>query len=940
MMYRTVCLALLTLLLAAQAAAQAPDAWPMFRADPSHTGRSQSTGPLQPMQRWQRALGTGTYASPAIARDGTVYIGSFDALHAIAPDGARRWTTPVNHFTISSPAIGADGTVYTASTGGVLHALHPQDGSTRWTFDTGAEVWSSPTIGPDGTVYIGASDGGFYALAPGDGQLRWRFDAAGEIAATPAIGPGGTLYVATLDGTLYVLAPGDGTLQNAFSVPTRVVSSPTLGPDGTLYVGGLDGTLYAIDPATDSQRWTARLGRAFISSPALGTDGTLYVGTTDGDLHAVDTATGSTRWTTDLGDAVYASPALDADGTLFVGTAPADPDFTGMPPHDQHRALDGNGHLLAVAAADGTVQWSFQTDTPLWASPSLAADGTLYFASTGGTNRNGQLFSLEAIDFTVDLPTDPTVGVDQTVRITTPDFTPSAGTLFFRRGGEREYAATPLVEQADQGVFTGQIPAAFVTPRGVEFYVHLEDGQQTQTYPSTNPAGRPAVLRVRVDGLTLPLPLPARAFRMVSLPLELETPAPAAVLPDDYGAYDPIVWRLFHWRHDRYQEFPALSAGFTPGTAFFLATRTGAPFDVERGRSVDTAEPYPVILNPGWNQVAVPFAFAVDWNDVTVSDPADAGAVREIAYYDGQEMVQDLAAINPLQPWTGYFVRNGRDRPVEIVFPNVEAEAAAEKHAVNRSHVADRGEGYVVRLSARSLSSGRVDTQNWLGFLPGAAAGEDAGDLREAPPFGDHLRLSIVEEERHYAGSFKPLDGPGSRWTLELEVAPVPERAEWVEVALEAEGRLPDGYAYHVIDEDRQQTIALVEDRFRIDVGGDRPVRRLSFVIGIAAFVAERLAGVDEHPSALYLDQNYPNPFNPETAITFGLEKPTHVVLEVYDVTGRHVTTLTEGIRPAGRHRVLWDGRDSTGRAVVSGLYFYRLRAGSFDATRKMLLLR
>ena len=93
-------------------------------------------------------------------------------------------------------------------------------------------------------------------------------------------------------------------------------------------------------------------------------------------------------------------------------------------------------------------------------------------------------------------------------------------------------------------------------------------------------------------------------------------------------------------------------------------------------------------------------------------------------------------------------------------------------------------------------------------------------------------------------------------------------------------------------------------------------------------------------PAATYLAQNYPNPFNPSTRITFGLKEPAAVSLRIYDAAGRLVRVLVEGTRPAGIYSELWDGMDNGRRAVASGLYFYRLDAGSFSQTRKMVLLR
>lgn len=88
--------------------------------------------------------------------------------------------------------------------------------------------------------------------------------------------------------------------------------------------------------------------------------------------------------------------------------------------------------------------------------------------------------------------------------------------------------------------------------------------------------------------------------------------------------------------------------------------------------------------------------------------------------------------------------------------------------------------------------------------------------------------------------------------------------------------------------------------------------------------------------------QNYPNPFNPATVIVFHVPDgaPQRVTLRIFDVTGALVHTLVDDIFPAGRHEVVWRGRDERGERVATGLYFYEIRQRGFVAARKMLLLK
>jgi hypothetical protein len=83
-----------------------------------------------------------------------------------------------------------------------------------------------------------------------------------------------------------------------------------------------------------------------------------------------------------------------------------------------------------------------------------------------------------------------------------------------------------------------------------------------------------------------------------------------------------------------------------------------------------------------------------------------------------------------------------------------------------------------------------------------------------------------------------------------------------------------------------------------------------------------------------------PNPFNPVTTIGFELSAPCHVTLSIYDAGGRHITTLVDRRLTAGPHDAVWNGRTATGAPAASGVYFYRLVAGEFVQTKKMVLLR
>ncbi|MCB0299353.1 MAG: T9SS type A sorting domain-containing protein, partial [Calditrichaeota bacterium] len=93
-------------------------------------------------------------------------------------------------------------------------------------------------------------------------------------------------------------------------------------------------------------------------------------------------------------------------------------------------------------------------------------------------------------------------------------------------------------------------------------------------------------------------------------------------------------------------------------------------------------------------------------------------------------------------------------------------------------------------------------------------------------------------------------------------------------------------------------------------------------------------------PGSYELAQNYPNPFNPTTTISYQLPENSAVKLQIYNTLGQIVATLVSGNQQAGSYTVSWDGTSQSGEKVASGVYVYRLQAGAFSQTRKMMLLK
>ena len=179
------------------------------------------------------------------------------------------------------------------------------------------------------------------------------------------------------------------------------------------------------------------------------------------------------------------------------------------------------------------------------------------------------------------------------------------------------------------------------------------------------------------------------------------------------------------------------------------------------------------------------------------------------------------------------------------------------------------------------------------------------------------------------------------RWSIEDVESPIDESAEECECSTAG----PDGYDDLTLKFDNTAVIEalgevevgdVVHLTVTFDLNDGTCFEGTDCVVMVGPKTGdESMPEPDDGKGSIIVTQNYPNPFNPATEISFSLSEATHVRLEVYNVMGQHITTLIDSYLEAGGHTVTWDGKGS-----ASGVYLYRLEAGEFVATKKMLLLK
>ena len=257
--------------------------------------------------------------------------------------------------------------------------------------------------------------------------------------------------------------------------------------------------------------------------------------------------------------------------------------------------------------------------------------------------------------------------------------------------------------------------------------------------------------------------------------------------------------------------------------------------------------------------------------------------------------------------------------------------------------VRNQGSGQSASTTLRFYRStdGTVSTSdtevgsNAVGALAAAAAGAQSISLTAPSSAGTYYYGACVES---VSGESDTQNNCSSAVTVTVAAAPETPAASGVD--FNGDGTVDFADFFEFVD-------AFGGSDPRFDLNGDGSVDFADFFEFVDAFsspgqakllaMAQDMIGL---PAGPQLQQNAPNPFNSETVISWFLLQPGPARLEVFALTGQRQAVLHRGPLPAGRHRIHWDGRDSEGRALASGVYLYRLMSAGGVLTRKLTLLR
>jgi outer membrane protein assembly factor BamB len=361
--------------------------WPCYQGNPQHTGQCNfDTSAVNGTEKWRFDGLIYMGHQPAIDSDGVVYFVSYnsigDVLYAVNPNGSKKFQVGLKGLH-KSPALASDGTIYVGSWVKKLYALTPE-GHEKWSFIASFEIVTSPTVGTDGTIYFGCKDrlsnnkGKVYALNA-DGTEKWSFTPNSDVFYPITLSKEGRIYFGTRVGkTLYALNH-DGTQLWTFDTGSSIKGSPSVGSDGTIYINsGI--YLFSINP-DGTEKWRFEIGRPE-GTPAVGNDGTIYTCNHYGTIFALN-PDGTEKWHNALGGYITrCSPTIDKNGIIYFGTWKGNKDAN-----------------LFSLNPDGSERWRFPMYGKIIDSAVIGSDGTVYIGLNFGGLR-GYLYAIGGADST------------------------------------------------------------------------------------------------------------------------------------------------------------------------------------------------------------------------------------------------------------------------------------------------------------------------------------------------------------------------------------------------------------------------------------------------------------------------------------------------------------------------------------------------------------
>tara|TARA_Y100000768_G_scaffold350994_1_gene301570 strand:+ start:555 stop:2375 length:1821 start_codon:yes stop_codon:yes gene_type:complete len=496
----------------------------------------------------------------------------------------------------------------------------------------------------------------------------------------------------------------------------------------------------------------------------------------------------------------------------------------------------------------------------------------------------------------------------------------ASANLHLLKGGENEEIILPMVALNDT-LYQVTIPDTLVTVNNFRAYIsgidNLENTGNSKLFYPTLLYGSNE-LNTSIKNSIYPEGVPSKKWRMISFPGSVS---------------DSIISNAKDNGHVFYQWDDINSEWVIPDLVkraeaywFKHFYDNSIPFKSDSG-TVISLQPYKINLKQGWNMIGSPFASTVEFE-------ANSNEVSDL-YYFGDSTNKDgwSVVLNEMQPWAGYAVHSNSDTSSITLkpFPN---------ENVSRSSGKKVGQEWTIQFLVKEKNS--FDNSILMGRKESAFDDIDHSDTPILPKIEkDGINAALFlngQESKKYSSDFRSIDAINGVWDLQILSE---QNIDNIELMAKDIISLPNEISIAILDVQRRVVFTNIFSRKIIFDNIGRLEYEFKVVVGESGYVDQMIKELLEFiPNNFSLSRNYPNPFNPLTNLDFSIPKRSNVTLRVFNMMGQEVVTLINEKKSYGNYSTSWNGLDSKGVNVSSGVYFAELKTQEARRITKMLLLK
>ena len=492
--------------------------------------------------------------------------------------------------------------------------------------------------------------------------------------------------------------------------------------------------------------------------------------------------------------------------------------------------------------------------------------------------------------------------------------------LHLQKGGSLEEIILPMVALNDS-LYEVSIPDSLVTVNNFRAYVrgvdNLENvGSSPLFYPSIQYGADE--LNTGIENSVYPNGVISNKWRMISFPGNVSDSVISNSKDEGHVFY---AW-------DNLESEWVLPESIEPGIAYWFKHQydNAVPFSSDSGTAI-SLQKYKLTLKKGWNMVGSPFAFPV----VVESD---LSVVSDL-YFFGDSLDRDgwVLKENIMNPWAGYAIYTDyEDASINLVtFNNDNIQRNVSRKSDNN--------GWLITLGAETNLY--VDHSVMIGRTNESHDEIDNSDIPNLPRIENGVSVAISHNEGNsydFSKDLRSVNTQNGVWNISINSKP---NSGEIKFSVNEIASLPDGVIISVLDIQNRNVYENIFEELIVINNNYNLGYELKFIVGDPGYVQTKILELlTIIPSEFVLDKNFPNPFNPITKMYYSLPKRSLVSVKVYNMLGQEVVTLLNKEQSFGRYSISWNGRDSFGKEVSSGVYFAEIRASNKRRINKMLLMK